>query len=440
MRVLKFGGTSLGTPERMKHIANLVSRAEDHVCVVLSAVSGTTNKLQAICDALAINNSDKATVTVQKLYQEYLDYIDGLLDDHLLEEKARDIVDEHFNLLRVLINVPYVEPLSKVILAQGEMISTKLFDLYLDQQGVDHKLISALEMVRIDENDEPDLSFIEKNAKALCDQNTSVYVTQGYICKNPKGEIDNLKRGGSDYTASLLGEALDADEIQIWTDIDGMHNNDPREVDRTFPISALNFDEAAELAYFGAKILHPQSIFPAQRKGIPVKILNTMEPEASGTIVTADSDGSGIKAIAVKDGIHAIKIKSGRMLMAYGFLRKIFEVFEKYQTSIDVVTTSEVAVSLTIDNDESLDAILTELKEFGNVTVDHDQSIVSVVGALISDQKGIARKVFDALEEISVRMISFGGSKNNISIVIDTAQKSEALRALNDNLFQDHWK
>lgn len=440
MKVLKFGGTSLGSPERMKSIASLLQLQGGAKWVVLSAVSGTTNKLQSICDALQEGEREKASLIVQNLYHEYLDYIDGLISSESEAEKARELLDENFNLLRVLINVPYVDPLMKVILAQGELISTKLFDLYLTHIEVEHQLISALELMRIDENGEPDLKYIEEKVADKMTAQSELFVTQGYICTNPKGEIDNLKRGGSDYTASLLGEALDASEIQIWTDIDGMHNNDPREVDRTFPISELNFDEAAELAYFGAKILHPQSIFPAQRKSIPVRILNTMDPDAPGTVVRSQSGATGIKSIAVKDGIIAIKIKSGRMLMAYGFLRKVFEVFEKYQTSIDVITTSEVAVSLTIDNDENLKSILTDLQEFGMVTVDRDLSIISVVGSLISEQKGMAGKVFDALEEVEVRMISFGGSKNNISIVVDTDQKKNALSALNDRLFGDHWK
>jgi len=440
MKVLKFGGTSLGSPERMKSIASLLQLQGGAKWVVLSAVSGTTNKLQSICDALLEGEREKASLIVQNLYHEYLDYIDGLISSESEAEKARELLDENFNLLRVLINVPYVDPLMKVILAQGELISTKLFDLYLTHIEVEHQLISALELMRIDENGEPDLKYIEEKVADKMTAQSELFVTQGYICTNPKGEIDNLKRGGSDYTASLLGEALDASEIQIWTDIDGMHNNDPREVDRTFPISELNFDEAAELAYFGAKILHPQSIFPAQRKSIPVRILNTMDPDAPGTVVRSQSGATGIKSIAVKDGIIAIKIKSGRMLMAYGFLRKVFEVFEQYQTSIDVITTSEVAVSLTIDNDENLKSILTDLQEFGMVTVDRDLSIISVVGSLIAEQKGMAGKVFDALEEVEVRMISFGGSKNNISIVVDTDQKKNALSALNDRLFRDHWK
>jgi aspartate kinase len=440
MKVLKFGGTSLATPQRMKNIATLVKDHDGVKWVVLSAVSGTTNKLQALCDSLFAGDRDKAALLVQNLYHEYLDYIDELISTEAGVDQARELLDDNFNLLRVLVNIPFVDPLMKVILAQGELISTRLFDLYLTQEKVEHKLVSALELMRIDENGEPDLEYIDSSVKQFSSDSTQLFVTQGYICTNPKGEIDNLKRGGSDYTASLLGEALNASEIQIWTDIDGMHNNDPREVDKTFPISELNFDEAAELAYFGAKILHPQSIFPAQRKSIPVRILNTMDPTAPGTVVKSKSGATGIKSIAVKDGIIAIKIKSGRMLMAYGFLRKVFEVFEKYQTSIDVITTSEVAVSLTVDNDERLSDILTDLQEFGIVTVDRDLSIISVVGSLISEQKGMARKVFDALEEVDVRMISFGGSKNNISIVIDTDQKKKALAELNDQLFVDHWK
>jgi aspartate kinase len=355
-------------------------------------------------------------------------------DNNLLE--ADQILSEHFGLLGMICQVSYSEALNRDILAQGELLSTKLFCVYLKEKGVDHVFLNALDFMCIDENDEPRLDEIHHRLSPLL--NTGVgklFVTQGYICRNAKGEVDNLKRGGSDYTASLLAAAVSASVCEIWTDIDGMHNNDPRVVDRTRPVEQLSFEEAAELAYFGAKILHPASIWPAQQAHVPVKLLNTMQPDALGTLIVDEARGGGVKAIAAKDNIWAIRIKSSRMLLAYGFLRKVFEVFEKYRTPIDMVTTSEVAVSLTIDSDQYLEEILKELSYFSSVEVDTDQTIVSIVGQGIAKENGLLQKLFQAIGEIPVRMVSHGGSPHNVSLLVDASRKKELLQQLNQGLF-----
>ncbi|HEX8332229.1 MAG TPA: aspartate kinase [Segetibacter sp.] len=437
MKVMKFGGTSVGKPERMFQVANLITRDEKPVIVVLSALSGTTNALVEISNFLAQNDRLAARERIDKLQQHYFDFLQELLHTPETLEKGRKVIEEHFDFLHIIFRISYSEALNKDILAQGELLSTRIFSLYLEEKGIDHMLLPALDFMQIDSYDEPQIGSIKVKLSQLLDANAGkkLFITQGYICRNCKGEVDNLKRGGSDYSASLIAAAINADVCEIWTDITGMHNNDPRVVDKTLPVDHLSFDEAAELAYFGAKILHPASIWPAQQYNIPVKLLNTMEPEAKGTIILREAASIGVKAVAAKDGIVAIKIKSSRMLLAYGFLRKIFEVFEKYRTPIDMVTTSEVAVSLTIDNKENLNEILQELEFYGNVEVDDNQAIVSIVGNEIAETPEVLKRLFDSITNIPVRMISYGGSRHNISLLIPAEHKIETLQLLNKGVF-----
>lgn len=437
MQILKFGGTSVGRPERMKAVADIITRNDEPKIVVLSALSGTTNALVGIGNALANDQKDIARKEIAALKEHYQAFIKALLSTEIKQKEANTIIDEHFEFFGITLKISFNEALNRDILAQGELMSTKLFTLYLQEVGIDAELLPALEFMRTNEEGEPDLKRISKDLteKLASYGSTKLLITQGFICKNHRNEIDNLQRGGSDYTASLIGAAIKASEIQIWTDIDGMHNNDPRVVDKTFPIAELSFDEAAELAYFGAKILHPASIWPAQKYGIPVKLLNTMQPEAKGTVISKSSNSDDVKALAAKDGITAIKVKSSRMLLAYGFLRKIFEIFEKYKTSIDMITTSEVAVSVTIDEDEHLDKIVEELRQFGLVEIDSDQTIICVVGNFVAEQKGIVNKIFESLGEVPIRMISYGGSRHNISLLTDSGNKEVALKKLNEHLF-----
>ncbi|MGX5817814.1 aspartate kinase [Chitinophaga lutea] len=437
MKVLKFGGTSVGKPERMHAVAKLITADSDAKIVVLSALSGTTNALVEIGQSLSEGKREQAKQQIDKLEAHYRAFCDELVKGEAARAKAKAIIDEHFEFLTIILKISFNEALNKDILAQGELLSTKLFCAHLEDAGVKAVLLPALEFMSIDEFEEPEIPRIKTRLSQLISEykGDKLFITQGYICRNARGEVDNLKRGGSDYSASLIGAAIQAAEVQIWTDIDGMHNNDPRVVNKTFPVEQLSFDEAAELAYFGAKILHPASIWPAQHFNIPVKLLNTMQPEAKGTIITEMPNGNGVKAIAAKDGIIAIKIKSSRMLLAYGFLRKIFEVFEKYRTPIDMITTSEVAVSLTIDESKHLDQILKELQPFGTVELDHQQAIVSIVGNEVAATPSILKKLFESLDDVPLRMISYGGSRHNISILVGAQHKNKTLQLLNKGLF-----
>lgn len=434
---MKFGGTSVGKPERMHEVAKLISRNTDSKIVVLSALSGTTNSLVEISNFLAQGNREGAKNTIDKLHQHYKQFIQALVQKEENRKNANQIIDEHFEFLNIILRISFSEALNKDILAQGELMSTKLFSVYLTEIGVDHELLPALEFMSIDVNEEPQLGAIRIKLNDLLKKhsNKKILVTQGYICRNVRGEVDNLKRGGSDYTASLIAAACNATVCEIWTDIDGMHNNDPRIVNKTVAIEQLSFDEAAELAYFGAKILHPTCIWPAQQENVPVKLLNTMQPDAPGTVITKEAGSVGVKAVAAKDGIFAIKIKSSRMLLAYGFLRKVFEVFEKYKTSIDMITTSEVAVSVTIDSDLFLEDIVRELEPFGTVDVDKGQTIVSIVGNEIAQTDHVLQKLFDALNEVPVTMVSYGGSAHNISLLVPQDYKTKTLQLLNAGLF-----
>ena len=434
---MKFGGTSVGKPERMHQIAKLITSHNEPKIVVLSALSGTTNALVEISAGLADNERAAAKKNIDKLEAYYQQFIDDLLKSEESKQNARRAIGEHFEFLNIILKISFSEALNKDILAQGELMSTKLFSAYLTEMQIGHKLLPALEFMQIDSFEEPLIGNIKVKLTQLIKscKDTNLFITQGYICRNSKGEVDNLKRGGSDYTASLIAAAMTASVCEIWTDIDGMHNNDPRVVEKTIAIEQMSFEEAAELAYFGAKILHPASIWPAQQFNIPVRLLNTMQPEARGTLITEEAGSVGVKAVAAKDGIVAIKIKSSRMLLAYGFLRKIFEVFEKFRTPIDMVTTSEVAVSLTIDNKDNLDNILHELEAFGTVEIDDNQTIVSIVGNEIAKTPQVMMRLFDALNNIPVRMVSYGGSKHNVSLLIPAEYKLQTLQTLNSGLF-----
>lgn len=436
MKVMKFGGTSVGKPERMKEVARLITADDDAKIVVLSALSGTTNALVEISAALSNGHKHQAKHLIEELHQHYRNFISQLIQGDAIQ-RATEIVDEHFDFLHIILRISFSEALNKDILAQGELLSTKLFCVYLHSAGIDHELIPALEFMTIDNYDEPQIGSIKIKLSQLLQKHKEkkLFITQGYISRNAKGEIDNLKRGGSDYSASLIAAAVNAKVCEIWTDIDGMHNNDPRVVDKTVPVEQLSFDEAAELAYFGAKILHPASIWPAKFYNVPVRLLNTMDPSAKGTLISDSTSGVGVKAFAAKDGITAIQIKSSRMLLAYGFLRKVFEVFEKYRTSIDMITTSEVAVSVTIDNDAFLQEIIRELEPFGTVETDSNQTIVSIVGNEIAGAEHVMKNLFGALDGIPVRMICYGGSRHNISLLIERQYKEQTLRQLNSGLF-----
>jgi aspartate kinase len=437
MKVMKFGGTSVGKPERMYAICKLITKDDEPKIVVLSALSGTTNSLTEISNSLSKGERAGAKQQIDALELHYQNFIIKLVKTEDAYSKAKAVVAEHFEFLNIILKISYSDALNKDILAQGELLSSKLFSLYLKEQNIVHEWLPALDFMTIDALDEPQIGTIKVKLAQILQRfkNTSLFVTQGYICRNAKGEVDNLKRGGSDYSASLIAAAINASVCEIWTDIDGMHNNDPRVVTNTKPIEQLSFEEAAELAYFGAKILHPASIWPAQTFNIPVKLLNTLQPYAKGTLIISDAGSTGVKAVAAKDYITAIKIKSSRMLLAYGFLRKIFEVFEKYRTSIDMVTTSEVAVSVTIDNDAYLNKIIKELEVFGSVEVDTNHTIVSIVGNEITETEDVMKKIFETISSIPVRMVSYGGSRHNISLLISRDDKEKALQLLNKGLF-----
>ncbi len=437
MKVMKFGGTSVGSPERMKSVSKLITKSGEPTFVVLSAMSGTTNSLVEISNYLYKKNPEGANDIINQLEKKYLGHIDELYSTDEYKEQATTFIHQEMKYLRSFTKELFTSFEEKAVVAQGEIMSTNMVTLYLKETGIDAVLLSALDFMRIDKNAEPDSEYIKEKLAAVMKQNEGhqIYITQGFICRNAYGEIDNLQRGGSDYTASLIGAALPADEIQIWTDIDGMHNNDPRVVDKTEAVHQLNFEEAAELAYFGAKILHPTCVQPAKFAGIPVRLLNTMDPEAQGTIIDNVIMKGKIKAVAAKDNITAIKIKSSRMLLATGFLRRIFEIFESYNTPIDMIATSEVGVSMSIDNNKHLVEIVDELKKFGTVTVDQDMCIICIVGDLDWSNIGFETLATEAMKNIPVRMISYGGSNYNISFLIREMDKARALQSLSDTLF-----
>ena len=436
MKVLKFGGTSVGSVKNMENVKNIINDGSKKI-VVLSAMSGTTNTLVAIAKNVLEKEPNEAVDKINKLHEHYFVTIDELLKDVELNVKTKAYASEIFNFLLNSTYKDYSQELENKILAQGELLSTFMFNTYLNQEGISAALLPALDFMRINSAKDPDLFYIKEKFKTVIDAapEANIYITQGFICLDEKGAVSNLQRGGSDYTATIIGAVIKAEEVQIWTDIDGMHNNDPRYVEKTHPISNLSFDEAAELAYFGAKILHPQTVLPVREDGIPVRLKNTMAPEALGTLISAETSENGIKAIAAKDNITAIKIKSGRMLQAHGFLKKVFEVFETYETSIDMITTSEVAVSLTIDDDRNLDKIVSDLEEFATIEVDKSQTIICLVGHSIVNHESTF-KLFKILQDVKIRMISYGGSRNNISLLINSNDKLTTLNKLNDYLFE----
>lgn len=438
MIVLKFGGTSVGSVENFRKVAKIINDEKQPKIVVLSAMSGVTNTLVSICDHLKSGDTEEATVLINALNDKYNEVARDLLDDNDGFYKAQVFLNKHHQHLLSLVSTKFTDLEERIIMAEGELVSTNLFQLYMEEQG-GSELLSALDFMHIDKFGEPVPNVIQDRLSKVLANHASAktFITQGFICRNEKGEIDNLKRGGSDYSASLIGSAVEAKQIQIWTDIDGMHNNDPRFVDKTFSVKEISFHEAAELAYFGAKILHPQSIIPAQEKNIPVLLKNTFKPECEGTLIHNKAKSQEIRAIAAKDNITAIKVKSYRMLMAYGFLKKVFEVFEENKTSIDMITTSEVAVSLTIDNTSKLDDIIRDLQGFGNIQVDTDLSIICIAGDVAQNTKGITSAIFAGLKDIPIRMISYGGSNYNLSFLVKTADKIAVLNILNKQLFPE---
>ena len=434
---MKFGGTSVGTPERMKNVSQLITESGEQTFVVLSAMSGTTNSLVEISDYLYKKNPEGANEVINNLEKKYMQHVEELFSTDEYKQKTCEFLQSEFKFLRSFTKDLFTSFEEKSIVAQGEIISTNMVVNYLQECGVKAILLNALDFMRTDKNAEPDPQYIKEKLQAIMNDNEGyqIYITQGFICRNAYGEIDNLQRGGSDYTASIIGAAIQAEEIQIWTDIDGMHNNDPRVVEKTAPVHQLNFEEAAELAYFGAKILHPTCVQPAKNAGIPVTLKNTMDPDAEGTIINNELQRGKIKAVAAKDNITAIKIKSSRMLLATGFLRKVFDTFEEFNTPIDMVCTSEVGVSMSIDNAKNLDAIVDKLKKYGTVTVDRDMCIICVVGDLDWENLGFETLATDAMKNIPVRMISYGGSNYNISYLIKSADKKQALQNLSNVLF-----
>ncbi len=435
MKVFKFGGTSVGSVENMRTVMNLIADGEQKL-IVLSAMSGTTNSLVEISDYLTKKNKESALGIISSLEKKYYNVVFDLYTTKEMKEQGKRILEERFELIRSYTSGVFPEEGGRALLAQGELISTALFTLLMQETGYNTLLLPALDFMKIDSDKMPDSYFIKQKLNDLIKSQprADYYITQGFICRNDVGEIDNLQRGGSDYTATLVGAAIKSEEVQIWTDIDGFHNNDPRYVANTMKVDTLSFNEASELAYFGAKILHPQTVLPAMMNDIPVRLKNTMNPPDPGTLITSESKTTGIKAVAAKDGITAIKIRSGRMLNAYGFIKNIFEIFEFFKTSIDMITTSEVAVSLTIDDPKYLNEIIAELKEYGQVEIDRNQTIVCIVGNMIAEEKGFAAKVFTALEDIPIRMISYGGSCNNISVLVNTNDKKATLQALSNKL------
>ncbi|AQG81721.1 aspartate kinase [Spirosoma montaniterrae] len=439
MHVWKFGGTSVGKPERMQSIRHLITADDTRKIVVLSALSGSTNALLAIGEALKNNNDAEANAQIDKLNAHYDAFVSELYKTDAGRAAGRQVVDAEFSFIRSLTRIkPFTLKQEKELVAEGELLSTQLFHAFLAEEGVSSTLLPALEFMRIDADNEPEIQFTEEKLAEILPAHADkqIIVTQGFICRNPRGEVDNLKRGGSDYTASLIGGAIRAEEIQIWTDIDGMHNNDPRIVKNTFPVRELTFDEAAELAYFGAKILHPSTITPARMFGVPVRLKNTMDPTAPGTLIADRTSDQVFKAVAAKDGITALYIHSTRMLNAYGFLRRIFEIFEKYKTPVDMITTSEVSVSVTIDNTERIQEITDELSTFCTLEEpDYDQTIICIVGNFSADNEGVAVRVFNAMKNIPIRMVSYGGTESNLSLLVHGKYKADALNALNEGLF-----
>lgn len=435
MKVLKFGGTSVGSVANMEQVREVITDNEKKI-VVLSAMSGATNALVEIAENIQNGNKNKAQQNITVLHRKHNAVVNELFDQSEKKQIISNYIDKIFRFLENSVSKKYSALLANEILAQGELLSTYIFTEHLRQKSINARLLPALEFMRVDKDNEPDMFYIQQNLNRLIKESVpaDIYVTQGFICLNANGNVANLQRGGSDYTATIIGAATNADEVQIWTDIDGVHNNDPRFVNNTQAISNLSFEEAAELAYFGAKVLHPQTVMPAREANIPVRLKNTMNPSSQGTTITDKVTDEGIKAIAAKDGITAVKIKSARMLLAHGFLKRVFEIFEKHETAIDMITTSEIAVSLTVDDNSKLSEIVLEIERFATVRVDENQSIICLVGHSIAKDEN-THKLFQILQDISVRMISYGGSSNNISLLVNTSDKVKTLQKLHQYVF-----
>ena len=433
---MKFGGTSVGNPDRIRALIPLISDNEEKI-VVLSAMSGTTNKLVEIAELLYADNINAASLKIDSLSSNYYQVVEDLYSTNEYKALGHEMIDSHIEYIRNFTLRVFTKLQEKAILSVGELISTSLFHLLLQERNIESALLPALSFMRVDKDGEPDAFYIKENLSRELEnyKKEKIIITQGFICRNAYGEIDNLKRGGSDFSASLIGAGANAREIRIWTDINGFHNNDPRYVEHTSVIRQLSFDEAAELAYFGAKILHPSSVNPARENNIPVRLKNTMEPDDEGTLITSESDQLDYKAVAAKDGISVLRIRSDRMLMAYGFLRKVFEIFEAYRTPIDMITTSEISVSITIDNSDFIDQIAKDLRDLGSVEIEQNQSIICIVGDFRTERTGSAPEIFEALNTIPLKMVSYGGSPHSLSLLIDTSRKTEALRLLSKHLF-----
>lgn len=431
MKVLKFGGTSVGSAQRIRNLAGIIP-VNEPVVVVLSAMAGTTNLLVEINKQNQEGNKQEALSLIFTLKNKYLKTSDELYISTLYKEQSKTFIENTFENIESKLLIGYDELEAKEIVAVGEILTSHLFYLHLNELNRKTVLISALDFMKTDPNGEPDYQFALQQLTPFMNNVSfnQVIITQGFICRNFKGEVDNLGRGGSDYTAAIIGNVIEAQQVEIWTDIDGIHNNDPRFVANTFPIRELSFDEAAELAYFGAKILHPATVHPCRVKNIPVVLKNTLIPTDPGTVITSNYKPQGIKAFAAKDGITAIKIRSSRMLMAYGFLRRVFEIFEEHKTPVDMITTSEVAVSITIDSNLNLEKIIDKLTQFSTVEVDTNQTIICIVGDMVADNNGYASRIFNVLNHIPLRMISYGGSPNNISVLVSNSNKVSALQAL----------
>ena len=435
IKVLKFGGTSVGSAQNMKRVAEIV-RHEQATITVLSAMSGTTDALVQISKLAADKNLTEIEKVIDTLRKKYTTCIEGLLETH--REQALERMELSWATIRNAATFFHPYTSERTIISQGELLTSAIFTYYMIESGSEALYLTAPEFMVMDADKKVDTKLLREKLTSLIEDKSKFYITQGFICTNSKGEIDNLGRGGSDYSAALMGAAINAAQVQIWTDIDGMHNNDPRYVDHTFPIRTMSFSEAAELAYFGAKILHPSTIQPCQDQNSPVLLKNTMDPDAPGTTISnnEDANAESFHAVAAKDNITVIRIYSARMLMAYGFLRKVFEVFEQYRTPIDMITTSEVAVSLTIDNDENLDKIVGALSSLGKIEIERNNSIVCVVGRLEHSVTGLAARVLDSIRQIPLKMISYGASHHSITMLINTADKKQTLQYLNDYLFE----
>lgn len=438
MKVLKFGGTSVGSAASIKNVKNIIGSQKGRKIVVVSAMSGVTNMLVELCDKMDQGKKGEVDDLVSVLKQKHLDLIDQLFDQQETEQ-TRNLFDTLFNQFEEILAQDSKNS-SAPIITFGETFLSFIFSRYLESRGESNTLLDAKDFMHISNVENPEIATVRALLEQTLEREVSseVYITQGFVRIDRNKNINTLKRGGSDYSATIIAAAVNAEEVQIWTDIDGFHNNDPRYVEQTSALLHLTFEEAAELAYFGAKILHPQTVSPVKEKNIPIYLKNTFTPGAPGTRISSEIRSKGLKAISAKDGITAIKIKSNRMLMAHGFLRKIFDVFDKHETSIDMITTSEIAISLTIDDNSNLNKILYDLDEYGEISVDKDHSIICIVGEEVINDKNTFR-LFEILNDIPVRMISYGGSSNNVSLLVSTANKVETLKLLNKKLFEDRY-